>query len=475
MKSRVKKYTSIYILVNTIGDMLILNFGYAIGILLSLNSEYKTILDPKYFTFWLFLNVNYLIAAHFSNTFNIFRNTKFYDLVGALFKLFIIQILLNFAYIVTFKDFFATFKLSRQVIFINFLIAVPLTTFWRFGFIKIARFYRARGHNNRNLMILGASESAQRFREMLEHRLEFGYAFFGYFDDNPKQYPNYVQKEIKGNLEDAKVYIQRNMVEELFIAIPKDENHTIQEFIELAEDNLTRVKIIPDFSGYLPTSFNKVDIDYYGSVPVLTIREEPLESFINQIIKRVFDIVFSISFLFVFTLFIFPIVALLIKLGSKGPVLFKQKRSGVRNQAFTVYKFRTMYVNDESDTKQATKGDSRVTPIGKILRKYNIDEMPQFYNVLLGDMSIVGPRPHMLKHTEEYSKIVDKFMVRHLIKPGITGLAQVSGYRGETKDPKDMENRVLKDVEYLESWSLKLDIEIIFKTIFSTFGDKNAY
>ena len=206
------------------------------------------------------------------------------------------------------------------------------------------------------------------------------------------------------------------------------------------------------------------------------MREEPLRDFVNRFAKRTFDIIFS-SFVIIFILsWLYPLIALLIKLSSRGPVLFKQERSGLNNEIFLCYKFRSMRLSNDSDIKQASKGDSRITRIGKFLRKSSIDEFPQFINVLAGDMSIVGPRPHMLLHTEEYSSLINKYMVRQLVKPGITGIAQVRGYRGETKEIEDMEGRVSLDVWYIENWSLPLDINVVFLTIWNVFkGDEKAY
>ena len=208
----------------------------------------------------------------------------------------------------------------------------------------------------------------------------------------------------------------------------------------------------------------------------MTLRSEPLENIVNRFIKRLFDIGFSaLMFLFVLWWFI-PLVALIIKITSKGSIFFIQERSGIKNKSFRVIKFRTMYINSDAHYKQASRHDQRITPIGKLLRRSNLDEMPQFINVFFGQMSVIGPRPHMLKHTEEYSKIIDKFMVRHLVKPGITGWAQVNGYRGETKDVMEMEGRVRADVWYIENWSFGLDVKIIIMTIINMIrGEENAF
>jgi len=217
-------------------------------------------------------------------------------------------------------------------------------------------------------------------------------------------------------------------------------------------------------------------LEIMESIPLLSIRTEPLQSPYNRIMKRAFDIVFSVLVL----IFCFPplfiIVGFLIKVSSRGPILFKQKRTGQYGQIFECYKFRTMTINKEADSKQAEKDDPRTTKIGSFLRRTNLDEFPQFVNVIMGDMSVVGPRPHMLMHTALYSQLVDKYMIRHLVKPGITGWAQITGYRGETRTLEQMEGRIKRDVWYLENWSFFLDLKIVFVTIINMFrGEKNAY
>jgi putative colanic acid biosynthesis UDP-glucose lipid carrier transferase len=211
-------------------------------------------------------------------------------------------------------------------------------------------------------------------------------------------------------------------------------------------------------------------------IPLMTIRREPLQAAYNRALKRVFDIFFSLAILLTIFPILYIVVGILIKLSSPGPILFTQKRTGLYGQDFMCYKFRTMKVNEDTDLLQAVKNDPRKTKIGDFLRRTNLDEFPQFINVLLGNMSVVGPRPHMLKHTNQYSVLIDKYMVRHLVKPGVTGWAQVTGYRGETKTLEQMEGRVKRDVWYIENWTFFLDIKIIVVTVLNMFkGEKNAY
>ena len=227
---------------------------------------------------------------------------------------------------------------------------------------------------------------------------------------------------------------------------------------------LMRFFSVPNVRNYLK---RRMYFEMLGNVPVLSIRREPLELLENRIVKRGFDIICSLLFLCTLFPIIYIIVGLAIKISSPGPVLFKQKRSGEDGRELWCYKFRSMRVNALSDTLQATEHDPRKTRIGDLIRKTNVDELPQFINVLKGDMSLVSPRPHMLKHTEEYSHFINKYMVRHFVKPGITGWAQVTGFRGETKELWQMEGRVQRDIWYIEHWTFLLDLYIMYKTVYN--------
>ena len=239
------------------------------------------------------------------------------------------------------------------------------------------------------------------------------------------------------------------------------------------DNNLKKLKLLPDNKDIL--SRNLI-LDYYGYIPIVSIRNIPIDKHTNKFFKRFFDIIFSIIIIVGVLSWLTPILAIFIKLESKGPIFFKQMRNGLNYEEFSCYKFRSMRLNEIADLEQVSKNDPRITKIGKFMRKTSIDELPQFFNVLLGEMSVVGPRPHMVSHTEMYAKSVDKFMVRHFIKPGITGLAQTNGFRGEVENERDIINRVKYDIFYLENWSLLLDTKIIFLTIYNAIsGEEKAY
>lgn len=469
-----KRVFNLYMLIHTIGDILILNIAFIIGHLYSFQTLNK-LYSEKYLWLWAYINLIYFVSGKLSGSFEMYRNSTFYQVLSALFKLFFYQILMVFSYIVIFKDVSETFKLSREVLLVTYSTAAFLTLNWRFGLIKVIRYFRARGFNNRNVLIIGAGSNGQEIRNMLFNRLEYGFNFVGFFDNEPNRFPA-LKEQILGDIEDAKAFAVNNDIEEIFCALPYKQEDEIKDLIRFCDENLIRLKIVPDFTKFLNMNLSKVHIEKYGMFPVLSLRDEPLENAVNRVVKRLFDFGFTVLVFLLVLWWLVPIIALAIKLTSRGPVFFIQERSGERNTSFKVLKFRTMYINNKIPEKQAEKNDPRITPIGRFLRKTSLDEIPQFFNVLLGHMSVIGPRPHMVSHTEEYKKIIDKFMVRHFIKPGITGWAQVNGYRGETKDPSQMEARVKHDVWYIENWSLFLDIRIIFMTIFNFFkGEENAY
>ena len=268
-------------------------------------------------------------------------------------------------------------------------------------------------------------------------------------------------------------FVLENEVDEIYCTLPGTNDAKIVRLLNFAEKHMIRFYIVPEFYRNLKKS---LVMEVLESIPLLTVRREPLQAAYNRALKRTFDIVFSLLVLITIYPILYIVIGILIKMSSPGPVLFKQKRTGLYGQDFKCYKFRTMRVNPQADSLQAVKDDPRKTRVGDFLRRTNLDEFPQFINVLRGEMSVVGPRPHMLKHTEQYSALIDKYMVRHLVKPGVTGWAQVTGYRGETKNLEQMEGRVKRDVWYIENWSFFLDLKIIVVTVLNMFkGEKNAY
>ena len=345
---------------------------------------------------------------------------------------------------------------------------------WRVFSRLMLKSYRSHGGNHRQLIILGAGSVAQRVYSSTVKNLEYGYRFIGFFDDRAKEDYKVDPALVKGTLADVERFAEEYGADEIICALPAGDDRKALPILKYAENNLIRFYIVPDFMRFIRKSVSLTTLA--DSIPIISLREEPLKKGFNKFIKRTFDIIVSLLFSICIFPILFIVLGSIIKLTSKGPIFFKQKRTGENGKDFTCLKFRTMTVNEDADKKQATKGDARITKIGAFMRRTNLDEMPQFLNVLIGDMSIVGPRPHMLKHTEEYSHLIDKYMVRHFAKPGITGWAQVTGFRGETKDLSDMEGRIKQDVWYIENWTFWLDLKIIIKTVTNMIrGEEKAY
>ena len=321
-------------------------------------------------------------------------------------------------------------------------------------------------------ILVGSNSNIIELYHQMTDDVTSGFRVIGYFDDQPgSRFPekvNYLGKP--GKIVDR---LKQGGVEQVYCCLPSARSEEILPIIDYCENHLIRFFSVPNVRSYLK---RRMYFELLGNVPVLCIRQEPLSFAENRFRKRVFDIAFSLLFLCTLFPIIYVIVGLTIKITSPGPIFFKQKRSGEDGREFWCYKFRSMKVNTQSDTLQATLHDPRKTRFGNFLRKSSIDELPQFINVLMGDMSVVGPRPHMLKHTEQYSQLINKYMVRHFVKPGVTGWAQVTGFRGETHELWQMEGRVQRDIWYIEHWTFMLDLYIIYKTVRNALeGEKEAY
>ena len=342
----------------------------------------------------------------------------------------------------------------------------------RLLFVKAFKRIRKAGYNFRNVIIIGAEKKGREIEQILSKDLSYGYKVLGFFDN--EQTVGQSGVPVINTIANAKNYLSEHPVHEVYITTSHYIDGELDDLILYCEAKFIRLKFVPDFQEF--TKSKRVQIDFYDHLPVISFRKEPLESAFNRVIKRLFDVLFSLSAIVLIFPWLFPVLMIAVKCGSKGSVFFKQERSGENNHSFWCYKFRTMRVNSLSDELQATRNDARITTIGRLMRRTNLDELPQFFNVLVGDMSVVGPRPHMLKHTEQYSELIHTYLVRHLIKPGITGWAQVNGFRGETNTLEQMQKRVEFDIWYIENWSFLLDVKIIFKTITNVFrGEKNAF
>ena len=380
----------------------------------------------------------------------------------------------------------------------TFFVALLIKRLVERWFIKL---YRQAGRNTRRVTLIGNDPELMSVYEKLMTDQTMGYRVLGYYADLEMGEWTYshtsdgTKKVIAGNSPESKKDDQKIEIKHLgtlqeFLRLMNEDPEQLalgdEMYVSLSRRDRDLVKKISRFCDhrvirffYVPVSVESMGLnlkrEQLDDMEVYTTYENPLQNSINKGVKRLFDIILSLIFLLP-TAIIFPFVFIIMKIQSPGPILFKQKRTGLDGKTFYCYKFRSMHVNADADRVQATKDDPRKYPFGNFMRKSNIDELPQFLNVLKGDMSIVGPRPHMLAHTEQYSELIDKYMVRHFVKPGVTGWAQVTGFRGETKELWQMEGRVKRDIWYMEHWSIWLDIRIIWLTVKTIFiHDKNAY
>mgnify|MGYP000014466461 FL=1 len=409
--------------------------------------------------FILYVLLSWIVISVSNHFYEIQRYTRLIHIVTLLIKQIAFLAILLYAFIGFFKQpHISRLALGNYIVTISLL----LTLFKISSFFLLKRYRAVLGGNRRNVIVIGENEKTRQLIEIFNDKSDFGYFFKAQFDT-------------KNNfsLQNCFGFVIENNIDEIYFSAKELTNLQINTLIDFADNNLRELKFIPDNKEIFS---KKLKYEYYDYIPILSLREIPLQEPIYKFLKRVFDIIFSSSVIIFILSWLTPLVAILIKLESKGPVFFKQARNGFNYKEFYCYKFRSMTPNSEANFYQATRGDQRITNIGKFIRKTSIDELPQFFNVLFGDMSVVGPRPHMVSHTDMYAKRIDKFMVRHFVKPGITGLAQISGYRGEVETDKDIIGRVKFDIFYIENWSLLLDLKIIFKTAINAVkGEEKAY
>ena len=409
----------------------------------------------------LIFSALWIISAFITKFYEVYRFTKLIRIISYIFYQLLLFSILVFAFFGAAQS--STPGLSQTLVFL-------LYTFIIISLFKLTLFYALQsyrlgfGGNFRKTIIIGNDESVSELKEFFLNQKELGYENRMTFKFN---HPSDL------NLEECFDFILTRNIDEVYCSANELDESQISRLITFCENNFKILKFISKRGGLLS---KKLKTDTYGLSTVQSLREMPLSNDFNTILKRTFDITFSLFIIIFLLSWITPIIGLIIKIESRGPVFFKQTRNGIKFREFTCYKFRSMIENNDADIQQATKNDKRVTKIGKILRKTSLDELPQFFNVLIGNMSVVGPRPHMIRENERYSKSVDKFMVRHFVKPGITGLAQVKGFRGEIETDEDIINRVKYDIYYLENWSLILDLNIVFLTTINFLtGQKKAY
>lgn len=422
-------------------------------------------LNNKHLLYLFYSVITWLISTYLINFYKVYRYTSTLSIIYLLIKQFAAYLIIIYAFIGIFRSLEIEAFLVLNYILVCFacIAVVKLVSYY------ILKSFRAYLKGNvRYVIIVGKGENAQKLHKMFTTKKQLGYVLKGIFYDSKTQ---------DGSVSDCFKYLDANpnTIDEIYCSIDELTEGQTNKFVKYANLNNCNIKFIPNAKHLLT---KRLKADYYGYLPVLSIQKVALNDEFNKLLKRLFDVVFSLLIIVFLLSWLSVILYILIKLESKGPLFFKHKRNGINYKEFNCYKYRSLREVSDIDKSYVTKDDKRVTKIGKFIRKTSIDELPQFYNVLKGDMSVVGPRPHMLSYTDDYSKKVDiyNFIFRHNVKPGITGLAQVTGFRGEIESDKDIIGRVKYDNYYIENWSLLLDIKIILQTLVNIIrGEDKAY
>jgi Undecaprenyl-phosphate glucose phosphotransferase len=457
----------LYIGIIEVCDIVVLNIMYCLFYCFDLHFKFSPSILSYPLSYLLISNITYLISINWVCIILHNRLIRPETIISKAERTILLQVILFLAAL-------SLFRVSAPSIFTLAAFYIPaffVISMERLLLNKFFGFIRYTGRDNRNVVLIGDGQNMLGLANLMEDRWN-GYHLLGFFTENEKNNYSHRVRRID-NIEGIVPYITTHNVDEVYCGLPSVYRNEIIPIITCCENNLIRFFSVPNMQNYLK---REVSMKRMGSLIVLAIRKEPLSRFSNRLMKRSFDLVTSTLFLCTFYPIIYVIVGSIIKLTSPGPVYFSQQRTGLDGKVFTCLKFRSMIVNKESDKLQATENDPRKTKFGNFLRRTNIDELPQLINVWKGEMSLIGPRPHMLEHTEYYSQLINKYMVRHLVKPGITGWAQVTGFRGETKELSDMEGRVKQDIWYIENWTPWLDFHILIKTFINmSHGETKAF
>jgi len=422
--------------------------------------------DSEFFNIYFlsFSLLFWLISSYLTGFYKVYRYTRTLRVLRLLVVQFFLFTLGYFAYFGIFKE---GEEIGNQtLVLVSIFFVVTIVKFIWFFLLKT---YRSYGNNYRKTVVIGYDQSSKDIIKLFKSKSNLGYQFMGFFTDKA-----YNKKDYLGSINDVFEFTLHNNIDEIYCSLSYLTKNKLKEINKFALEKDIVLKLIPETNELYSKNQN---IEYYDdALMVLNVRKLPFEFPENFIIKRIFDIFFSL-FICAFVLsWVIPLLWILVKLESKGPLIFKQEREGLNGEQFMCYKFRSMKINSNSDKIHAIKNDIRVTKIGAFLRRTSLDELPQFFNVLKGDMSIVGPRPHLESLSLEYQKDVNDYLKRHIVRPGITGLAQISGYRGEIKTRLDIKNRVRLDIFYIENWSFYLDIKIIIRTVYNIFkGEEKEY
>ncbi|TRX40396.1 exopolysaccharide biosynthesis polyprenyl glycosylphosphotransferase [Flavobacterium restrictum] len=414
--------------------------------------------NPIYYA--CFVSLAWFIIAANLGFYEVYRYTKVIAILNCAGK----QWFLFVFFCLVLEYFYSEIYNQKSVVLFTALTLFLVLIIKLFIYFFLRQFRVLFGGNSRSVVLLGNTKNTNPLEHFFLENPDYGYNLV-------KVFPLEDQKEKQ--IDSCLSFVLSYGADEIYCATADLSESQITAIIDFADNNLKTLKFIPNEKQILSRNEK---FEYYDYIPIVSLRNILQDETLNKIIKRIFDFLFSLGVIVFLLSWLMPILAIIIKWESKGPLFFIQKRNGLNYKEFNCYKFRSMEINDNADVQIASKNDDRITKVGKFIRKTSIDELPQFFNVLWGDMSVVGPRPHMVSVTNLYALQVDKFMVRHFVKPGITGLAQTKGFRGEVETDEDIINRVKYDIFYMENWSILLDIKIIFNTIVNIItGDEKAY
>ncbi len=418
-----------------------------------------------YFSALYFLVPGYLVLYYLNNMYTPKRTRRIETEITQVFAS-------NIAGVFIFLVCIAIFKISdfsRGLIVIFSLICAFLMILERLVIRWVLSHIRSRGYNVKHIILVGYSRAAEEYISRIKANPQWGYVVRGILDDKVPRGTQYKGVKVIGTIDNLSMILPVSDLDEIAVTLSLSDYDRLEELVGMCEKSGVHTKFIPDYNSLIP---NKPYTEDLNGLPVINIRYIPLTNTFNAIVKRLFDIVSSLAALIILSPFLL-IVAIIIKCTSKGPVIFKQERIGLHNKPFNMYKFRTMYVQDTEEEVKAwtTRNDPRVTKVGKFFRRTSIDELPQLFNILKGDMSVVGPRPERPQFVEKFREEIPRYMIKHQVRPGLTGWAQINGFRGDTSIRK----RIDYDIYYIENWSFGFDIKIIFLTVFRGFINENAY
>lgn len=432
-------------------------------------SIYNVTYVQQYFVMFLVGTITYIIVAESLSVYRSWRSGYFKQIIFYTFISWAIAAVFILCYLFFTKS---SEDFSRVAIAIWFVLSYSFLIGWRYAFSIFLEKVRIKGYNTRNIAIIGLTKNGQRLAQQILEHPETGYRLTAIYDDRNKDRIDEIYHQyLDGSIEDGVEKAKNNEFDAIYVALPMTAEKRIQKILFLLGDTTANVQLVPDLFIY---SLMKASMSHVGEIQTISVYGNPMQG-ASVTLKRVEDILLSLSILMIIAIPML-VISVIIKLTSRGPILFIQDRYGLGGKKIKVWKFRSMTVAENSSkVVQATKNDVRITPFGGFLRRTSLDELPQFFNSLQGHMSVVGPRPHAVAHNEEYRKQVDYYMLRHKVKPGITGWAQVNGWRGETDTIDKMEMRIKFDLEYIRTWSLWLDFKIVLFTVFRSFNDKNAY